>query len=180
MTRNDNATLSVGTGTFWLATTDTTYVAALTTPSTPWVEIGHTSVEDVFTVTSEGGEATTLSTLQANPLRTKYSARVETFGINLQQFDVESLKLFFGTNMTQLSSSIWYSVPTTPTITTKAFLAIFVDGSNKFAFYAPKAEIFRGDDLDISDTESLASLPLTIKPVVSGSNTYAYAVAPLT
>ena len=28
-----------------------------------------------------------------------------------------------------------------------AFLAIFVDGENVFAFYAPKAEIYRADDM---------------------------------
>ena len=181
MTRNADATFSPGSGTFWLAPTDTAYIADLAvTPTSPWGEIGHTSIEDILTISSEGGDATTLSTLQAQPLRTKYSTRIEQMQINLQQFDVESLKLFFGSNMTQVSTSIWYKVPTTPTVTTKAFLAILNDPeTGSFAFYAPKAEIFRADDLDLADTESLASLPISVKPVVSGSNDYSYLVSPL-
>ena len=60
-----------------------------------------------------------------------------------------------------------------------SFLAVFTDGVNKFGFYAPKAEIMRGDDLSISDSESLAGLPISVKPIAHGSNNWAYAVTPL-
>jgi hypothetical protein len=56
---------------------------------------------------------------------------------------------------------------------------VFVDGENYFAIYAPKAEIYRADDISFGDTESLAGLPIGVKPMAFGSNTYTYAITPL-
>jgi len=183
MALNNNATLVVGAGNFFTAP----YVegspaglpANLLTVNAPWVNIGHTSLEDIFSVSSEGGEATGLGTLQARTLRTTYSPRSETFNLMLQQFDAASLKLYFGANATTGAGSE-LQVPSTPTPTVASFLAVFVDGTNKFGFYAPKAEILRGDDLSISDSESLAGLPIAVKPVPHSTNSWAYAVTPLT
>lgn len=178
MALNDAATLVVGAGNFFTAVTDSALPGDLTTITTPWSNIGHTSLQDIFGATSSGGDATTLGTLQAKALRTTYSARTETFALTLQQFDIASLKLYYGSNAPTLTDGS-LGVPQSPVVTVCAFLAVFLDADNVFAMYAPKAEIFRGDDLALSDTESLAGLPLSIKPVISGSNSWAYAVTPL-
>jgi hypothetical protein len=96
----------------------------------------------------------------------------------LQQFDVPGLKLYYGSNAPVLPNGT-VGVPTEPTPTVSAFLAVFVDGENHFAFYAPKAEIYRADDVSFGDTESLAGLPIGVKPMAFGSNTYTYAITPL-
>lgn len=178
MALNDNATLVIDTGNFLTAPVDTAMPADLTAPGGTWQNVGHTSLEDIFGVSSEGGEATTIGTLQNKSLRTKYSTRQETFTFTLQQFDTPALKLFFGSNAPTLANGS-VGVPTNPVPTTCAFLAIFIDGENVFAFYVPKAEIYRGDDMTLSDTETLAGLPLAIKALQSGSNAYTYAVTPL-
>lgn len=178
MALNDAATLVIGSGNYFTAPTDTALPADLGAITTPWVNVGHTSLEDIFSITSDGGEATTIGTLQNKTLRTSYSARTETMAVILQQFDAAGLKLYYGSNAPTLADGT-IGVPTNPTPTTCAFLAVFVDGANKFAFYAPKAEIFRNDDLSLSDTESLAGLPLGVKPLQSGTNAYTYAVTPL-
>lgn len=182
MALNSNATLVVGAGNFFTATYNETTPAALpadlTAIGAPWVNIGHTSLEDIFNVASEGGEATTLGTLQARTLRTTYSPRSETFNIVLQQFDIDSLRLYFGSNAA-VGGAGELLVPDQPTVTVASFLAVFVDGANEFAFYAPKAEIIRGDDLSLPDTESLAGLPIGVKPVAHSTNNWAYAVTPL-
>jgi hypothetical protein len=183
MALDSTATLVVGAGNFFTAPYDSLSPAALpldlsVTPAAPWVNMGHTSLEDIFSVASEGGEATTLGTLQANTLRTIYSPRTETFNLVLQQFDEASLRLYFGANAT-VGANGELQVPSSPDATVSSFLAIFVDGTNQFAFYAPKAEILRGDDMAISDTESLAGLPISIKPVAHGTNEWNYAVTPL-
>lgn len=183
MPLNNNATLIVGAGNFFTApyvqASPAALPANLLSVPAPWVNVGHTSLEDIFSVASEGGEATSLGTLQAKTLRTTYSARTETFNIMLQQFDAASLKFYFGSNTTTGGGGE-LQVPTAPTPTIASFLAVFVDGTNKFGFYAPKAEILRGDDLSISDSESLAGLPISVKPVAHDTNTWAYAVTPLT
>jgi hypothetical protein len=175
---NDLATLVVGSGNYLTAPAGTPIPTDLLAPTSPWTNVGHTSLEDVFAISSEGGEATVIGTLQNKSLRTKYSARTETMAVTLQQFDVAGLKLFYGSNAPILPDGS-VGVPTDPTPTVAAFLAVFVDGENVFAFYAPKAEIYRADDLSLSDTESLAGLPIGVKPMAYGSNNWTYAVTPL-
>jgi hypothetical protein len=180
---NSAATLVVGAGNFFTAPYVEATPASLpadlgVTPAAPWVNIGHTSIEDIFSVTSEGGEATSLGTLQAKTLRTTYSPRSEAFNIVLQQFDLDSLRLYFGSNAA-VGAGSELQVPLSPEPTIASFLAIFIDGTNQFGFYAPKAEILRGDDLAIADSESLAGLPISVKPVAHASNGWAYAVTPL-
>lgn len=178
MALNDAATLVIGTGNYLTAPTGQDIPADLLTPLSPWEAVGHTSLEDIFSITSEGGEATVIGSLQNKSLRTKYSARTETMTFTLQQFDVAALKLYYGSNSPILPDGS-VGVPSDPVPTTCAFLAVFVDGENHFAFYAPKAEIYRADDMAFGDTESLAGLPLGVKPMTHGANSWTYAITPL-
>ena len=177
MATNDAATLVIGAGNFFTAPTGTAIPLDLTAPAAPWVSVGHTSLEDIFGTESEGGEATVIGTLQNKTLRTKYSARTEKFRFTLQQFDEAGLKLYYGSNAPTVGDLI--GVPTDPTPTEVAFLAVFIDGTNVFAFYAPKTEVFRADDMSLSDTESLAGLPIGVTPLQHSTNDYTYAVTPL-
>ncbi|MFF4510592.1 phage tail tube protein [Streptomyces mirabilis] len=178
MALNDNATLVIGSGNYLTAPVGTDLPEDLLVPTSPWSVVGHTSLQDIFSIASEGGDATVIGTLQNKSLRTKYSARTETMTFTLQQFDIPGLKLYYGANAPVLPNGT-VGVPTEPTPTTAAFLAVFVDGENHFAFYAPKAEIYRADDVSFGDTESLAGLPIGVKPMAFGSNTYTYAITPL-
>lgn len=178
MALNDAATLVINTGNYLTAPVGTAMPLDLTAPTTPWENVGHTSLADIFSITSEGGDATVIGTLQNKSLRTTYSTRTESMAVVLQQFDEAGLKLYYGSNAPTLADGS-IGVPINPTPTVSAFLAIFIDGENVFAFYAPKAEIFRSDDLSLSDTESLAGLPLAVKPMIHSTNTWTYAVTPL-
>ena len=180
MPRNDNATLVVSSGIIYKSTTGTVFPEDLSAPGGDWDEIGHTSLEEILGIASEGGEATTLGTLQNKQLRVVYADRTETFTLNLQQWDSTGLALYYGQNMVDVQSDgTLLGVPNTPAPTECAFLAVFKDQSNIFAIYAPKVSIFRGDDVDLSDTESLASLPLAITPLQHASNQWTYAVTPM-
>ncbi len=178
MATNDAATLVIGAGNYFTAPTGTAIPADLTAPTAPWASVGHTSLEDIFAIASEGGEATVIGTLQNKSLRTKYSARTEKMTFTLQQFDAAGLKLYYGSNAPTLADGS-IGVPSNPTPTVCAFCAIFIDGTNEFAFYAPKAEIYRSDDLSLSDTESLAGLPIGVTPIQHGTNAWTYSVTPL-
>lgn len=183
MTRSDSAVFKPTTGRYYRAPVGTAIkLADIATPGAGWTEIGHTSAEDLLSITSDGGEATVLGTLQNSSLRTQYSNRTETMSFTLQQFDLDALKLYFGSNastLTDTTTAGWLTVPATPTATQIAFLVVFDDGVNHLGFYAPKAEVLRGDDISLADTESFAGLPLAVKPLQNGSNTWAYAISPL-
>lgn len=182
MALNDLATLVIGAGNYFTATysavSPVVLPADLSAPGVAWTPVGHTSLEEIFNISSEGGDATTIGTLQSKNLRTTYSPRTETITFTLQQFDEAALKLYYGSNAT-IGSAGEVQVPSSPAPTVCSFLAVFVDGENHFAIYAPKAEIYRADDLSANDAESLAGLPLAVKPLVHGANTWTYAVTPL-
>lgn len=178
MALNDKATLAVDSGNYFIAPVGTKLPADLRNIGSPWEKIGHTSLEDILSIESDGGDATVLGSLQNRNLRVKRANRTETMSLSLHQFDEASLKLYYGSNSKKLADGTM-SVPSTPVASQYAFLAVFVDADNLFAFYAPLAEIMRGDDVEIADTESLAALPLTVTPLNYQGNDYAYAVTPL-
>lgn len=179
MALNDAATLVVGAGNYFLAPVDTPEPEDLSSIGAPWVNVGHTSIEDIMSFESDGGEPTILGTLQNAALRTSYSKRTESWNIVLQQWDIDSLRLYFGSNATATSGGKWLHVPDNPAPTTQAFLAVFADGANYFGIHALKADILRGDDLELPDTESLAGLPIRVTPVKSGAAPGPYSVTPM-
>lgn len=182
MATNDDAVLSVGGGHFWtcpyVSATPTPMPTDLSAPEAPWAEVGHTSLEDIFSISSEGGESTSLGTLQNRTLRTRIAPRTETFNFTLHEFDEAGLKLYYGSNAV-VDTDGNVQVPSQPKPTICSFLAVFSDGTETFAFYAPKAEVLRSEDLSIADTDSLAGLPIGVKPVQHGSNSWLYKVTPM-
>ena len=166
----DNATFKIGVGHFYTAPVGTPVPSDLSQIGSSWTEIGHTSVEDILSTSSEGGEATTHKSLQNPNLRVTYSSRDETWTFNLLQFDTDSLRLYFGQNAS-IDANGNVQVPNNPQPTERAFLVVFFDGHTTMGLYAAKASIFRGDDFNFGDTENLAQLSLQVKPLtVSGSN----------
>ena len=178
MALNDNAVLAIDSGNYFTAPVDTAVPLDLAAVATPWENVGHTSLEDILSIESEGGEATVLGTLQNKSLRTRRSQRTETIRFTLQQWDTDSLKLYYGSNAEVLANGM-VTNPTNPTPTVCAFLAVYVDGDNTFALYIPKCEILRAEDISFEDTENIAGLPLGVTPLQSGANAYTYAVTPL-
>lgn len=179
MALDNAATLVVDSGNFLTGATGAEFPTDPKAPGAPWTVIGHTSLEDIIAFESEGGESTILGTLQNKQLRTSRTATTDSFTINVQQFDEASLKLYYGSNATKNQETGLLHVPSTPVPTIASFLAVFIDKDNVFSIYVPKAEIFRADNLELSDTESLASLPLKITPLQHNDNDWNYAVTPL-
>ena len=174
----DTATLVPNSGNYFIAPVGTAAPTDLSAIPATWVNIGHTSLEDIMSFESEGGEQSVLGTLQNPSLRTSYSKRSETWSNILQQWDEDSLRLYFGSNATD-DGALWLHVPNTPAPTQTAFLAVFNDGPRSFAIHATKAEVLRGDDLEFADTESFAGLPLQITPLGSGAGSSPYSVTPI-
>lgn len=183
MAINDNSTLVVKTGRFYVAEVGTEQPEDLTPAaleSAGWEQMGHTSLEDILSWATEGGESTTLGSLQSPSLRNTVSARTESFTTTLLQWDEATLPFYFGANMELIEgSAIWRKVKSNPAPVKKAFLVVFEDGQARFPVYAPSAEIGRGDDLSIDSTEDLAGLPIQITLLNHAGNDWAFAVAPV-
>lgn len=183
MTLNDNAVFKLSTGHFYLAPVGTAEPTDLSNLDASWVEIGHTSLDNVLSQSSDGGDTTTLGTLQASSLRTSTTPIVVSWAFNLQQFDVDSLKLYFGSNSTpntpDTDEQAWLRIASDPQPTTKAFLIVLFDGETKMGIHCQKAEIARGDDMDFSDTSSLSSLPLKVTPLDNAGAPARMSITPL-
>lgn len=172
MALDNDAVLKIGVGHFYTATVGTALPTDLRSPGAGWTEIGHTSVQDILTASSEGGDTTTLRSLQNATLRTSTAARTEAFTMNLLQFDSDSLKLYYGANAT-VDGDGNVQVPSNPVPTEVAWLVVFYDGSTTAGVYAPRVSIMRGDDLSLADTESLAQLSLKVTPLQYQANDWA-------
>lgn len=183
MAINDTSTLVVKTGRFYVAEIGTAAPTGLDPTSLEtagWEQMGHTSLEDILAWATEGGETTTLGSLQSPSLRQTTSARTESFTTTLLQWDEATLPFYFGNNMELISGSeIFLGVKSSPEPVRKAFLVVFEDGQNRFPVYAPAASITRGDDLSIDSTEDLAGLPIQISLLNHEGNDWAFAVAPI-
>ena len=176
----NDAALIVANADFYLAPVGTAAPSDLDVVPEDWKVLGHTSPEDILSWASEGGEATTIGSLQNPSLRTVYSARTETFSTTLLQWDEVSLKLYFGSNMEEIAgNALFKGVPSRPAATKSALLVIVKDGDNRFGIYVPSAEILRGDDVAFDDTENFAGLPISVTPINYNGNSWAYAVTPL-
>jgi hypothetical protein len=176
----DDTTLVPSTGHFYTGPVGTPYDED---GGTPWVEIGHTSADEIFAMTSEGGDKTTLATLQSSALRTTTTPRIDKITFSLHQFDTAALKLYFGSNAAVKADGHvaegLLGVPRDPVPTEVSFLVVLKDGESTFALYAPKAEITRGDDLSIGDTSTLAALPLEVTPLTFNGADEDYYVLPI-
>ncbi|GAA1411903.1 hypothetical protein AUR04nite_00540 [Glutamicibacter uratoxydans] len=177
MARNDEATLKLGTGRFYTAPVGTALPANLLAPEPAWTEMGHSSIDDILSAASEGGERQVLSTLQVKNHRVFTTARTDSFGIKLHQFDTDTLKLYYGSNAIVTAKGV-VQVPNDPKPTEVAWLFIFEDGDAVGGVYAEKASIFRSDDIAISDTESLAVLPLSVTPLQLDNNKHSLSWIP--
>jgi hypothetical protein len=178
MPLNDDATLSVGTGRFYLGPVGTDYPADPLAVPNVWTDVGHTALEEFLTFEAEGGEPTVLATLQNKSLRTVYSARQESINLTLHQFDRAALRWFNGANSVDLPNGL-IGVPDSPVPTEAAFLAVLVDGLHHFAIWGPKVEVMRVDNPSMGDGETLAGLPIGIKPMRYQENSWTYALTPM-
>lgn len=173
-------TLKVGIAKFYTAPVGTarpTTVALLKAPPVAWVAVGNTSLDNILNLTSEGGAVTTLGTLQNKSKRQSVEPRIESLGINLLDWTVDTLPLYYGGNAV-ITADDAVEIPSEPVPVEKAFLAVLEDGTNVAGFYCEKSSIFRGDDIAIADTNSLAALPIKVTALNAAGKTSAMTAIP--
>ena len=164
MAYNDEAVVKIATAHFYLAPKGTAAPVNPMEPGPEWEDVGHTTLDSILSMSSEGGEKAVLGSLQNRNLRTSYADKNTTFNFAIHQFDDKGLKLYLGSNaVTDKSGRI--GPADTPAPTNSAWLVVVEDGDRYFDFYAPSADIIGSEDLSLDDTESLASLPLSVTPL---------------
>lgn len=127
--------------------------------SSGWTTLGHTSSEDLPEFGFEGGEKETRGTWQKKNLReVSTETPVDYVTVKAQQFDSETLALYYGQNTSDTPGV--FSVNSSDTASVeRAFLLVIVDGNNRIGFTAAKSSIRRDESISLSPDE-FGSLPL--------------------
>lgn len=178
MAYNDEAVIKISTAHFYMAPSGTAAPLDPLNPESPWEDIGHTTLENILSMTTEGGERTVLGSLQNRNLRSSHSARTVTFNFSIHQFDEAGIKLYLGANSV-VDSEGRVGPADTPTPTDTAFYVCIEDGDRYMDFYVPKSDIIGSEDLSLADTESLSSLPLSVTPLRHADHQSAWYVNPV-
>lgn len=176
MTIDDGATLLPGTGHYYLnPTVNSAIPADPTAPASPWVDLGHTSLDAPFGLESEGGDLSVLGTWQNPSLRTATSTRTESVVFVAQQWDEATYKMYWGSNGSVTSG--FFQVPISGTAYEATLFVVAYDGVEQVAFHFPKVAISRADNISF-DPEALAGLPLRATILLVSGNSYMYQVSP--
>lgn len=178
MALTDEATLVPAVGEYWFHYTVNT--APPTDPENPaadgYVDLGHTALEDPFTIASEGGEQTVLGTWRNRSLRTVYSPRTESVAFVLQQWEEENYRLYYGSNAA-LDVNGYVMVPDNPVPTEGTLFTLIRDGDEVLPLWFPRVSIFRADDIT-ADPEAFMGLPVRATVLGRSGETGLYGIQP--
>lgn len=143
---------AVGTGT---PTVTSTSVA---TPN-GWINVGHTSRDDLPEFGFDGGKKQMRGTWQRKRLREVESGdpAEDSLKFTLEQFDRNSLELYFGEDAADTNGVFGVSGDFEPV--EKSVLVILVDGEARVGFYASKTEISRDASIKLP-LDNFAGLPV--------------------
>lgn len=168
MALSDSAVYIPGTGHIYTAPSGTASPVNPLAPTTPWVELGHTSRDDGLTITRDGGDSETLGTWQNASLRERRDPTTFAITMQAQQVDNTVLGLYFGGG--DQSEPGVFGVTSATGTTELALYVRIVDGANEIGMYVPKASISSDDDVEI-DVEGFLSFPLRATVLqATGSN----------
>ncbi|KDN83474.1 hypothetical protein [Kitasatospora cheerisanensis] len=162
MALDATTTIVPGTGYIYLGNADTAKPASITDPLAPgagWANLGHTSRDNMPSLTRDGSDPTTLGSWQNSKLR--QTSPDITYGItfNSIQADKTALQLYFGAGPSAMQTDGSIRIPATPVPQIKALLLILVDGSNFVPLWHPRVSLLGADAIKL-DAENWFELPL--------------------
>ena len=134
-----------------------------------WSTVGHTARDDLPEFGFDGGDTEVRGTWQNENLREVVTKPISDYlTIFLQQWDIDSLTLYYGADASK-QSGVFGVKGGTPVPVERALLVVIVDGDTKIGFYAPKASIKRDDSISLA-TDEFASLPVRATFLKYGSS----------
>lgn len=176
-TENDEAVVKVAVARFYGAPVGTERPADLRDVGVEWNSFGHTTLENIVDLSYEGGERSSIPTLQNPAVRENISDVVESFGVNLLEWTKDSFELYYGSNVVLLDDGA-VEIPTKPQLSEQAFLMVIEDGDRMGGFYAARSSAFRNAAVAVADTTSLSSLPVKFTALTNDGAKTALTVIP--
>jgi hypothetical protein len=153
----DAAVYIPGTGHIYVAPSGTAIPGSLTSPASPWDELGHTSRDDGLTITRDGGDSEVLGTWQNASLRQRVDPTTFAITLTAHQVDNTVLGFYFGGGDATVANT--FGVTSATGTSERAMYVRIIDGTNEVGLYLPKVSITSDDDMEI-DPEGFLSFPL--------------------
>lgn len=150
---------------------------ALNEPASPWTPVGHTSAENIVTLSAEGGERSTKGSLQKSNLRENLTATQQSFGVRFLEWTRETYRYYYGANVV-VDADGGVQVPEKPQPVETALLIVLKDGDSLVAWYAAKASAYRDTDIEVSNTEDLAEIPVKFTALAADGSTSSFTAVP--
>ncbi|ERB55486.1 tail protein [Rhodococcus sp. P27] len=134
-----------------------------------WVNIGHTSRDEMPEFGFDGGDAEVRGTWQNAALREVVTEQAADYlTLFLHQFDLNSFELYYGENASD-TPGVFGVAGGTQKANERAFLVIIVDGDIRIGFYASKASVRRDDSISLP-VDEFAALPIRATFLKLGAN----------
>lgn len=154
----DDEVIVPATGHYWFAPVVGAAIPAdVMNPPAPWVDCGHTSLDDPFTLSRDGGDVNTLGTWQNPTLRNQTETFTDSIAFALQQWSNDQYRMYFGAN--SVRDGRWTRTPSMPVEVQGSLLVVVVDGTEHLPMYSPRVSIGRADDIE-ADAEEFMGLPV--------------------
>jgi hypothetical protein len=156
-----------GTGTVWVAPEGTAIPAVLTTPPTPWLDVGYTS-EDGVTLTFSREQEEINSWQSAEPVRVLVTNEPKTIELELLEFDRNSIGLAFrgGAWTGTAPGPFTYTPPAPGSSDVRAMLIDAKDSGKTFRYCFPRVQT-QGDVESILSRTDAVRLPLEFAVLAS-------------
>ena len=176
MALNDNAVVLPAVGYIYVAPVDT----ASPTPAqiesfnpatgiSPWVQIGHTSRDDLPVFGFDGGDSETKGSWQNASLRRVITEVAQDFvTFNALQLDETVFSYYYGVSDPGSTVGKFDVANAATSGISTALLIVVVDGSATIGFHASKVSILRDDSIELAIDEFVA-VPLRASILKSGS-----------
>ena len=140
-------------------------------PWTPYTEIGHTSKDSPLQVNRTGGDVTTLDSWQQAGIASSTAATSFSLAFTLLQYDVPSLKLYYGSNANVAANGMVQTAQANPAATELAMVLQILNGSKAEWRHYPRVSIIAADGENF-DTTKFAGMP--VQAGILASSTYAF------
>lgn len=162
MAINDDATMIPAGGYIYLAPADTAkpVITDPLAPGTPWVSLGHTSLDELPEFGRDGDDPEVKGSWQNSKLRQRTPDVTYTIGFQSIQSDADTYQLYFGAGASAVQADGSFRIPATPTPQTRALLVVVVDGDRFLPLWHPKVSLLGSDAISLS-SEDFVSYPIT-------------------
>ncbi|GAB7185930.1 phage tail fiber protein [Kitasatospora sp. Ki12] len=159
MALSDASVIVPAGGYIFTAAPDEPKPTAITDPLNPgakWVNVGHTSLDDLPEFGRDGDDPEVKGSWQNAKLRATNPSVTYSVTLKSIQADAETYKLYFGAGAEAVQADGSFRIPANPVPQTRALLIVLVDGKRFLPLWHPRVSLLGSDAVGLSNDDFVA------------------------